>query len=165
MTLTLENSATSPAIFEPLVTRAEDGPWVELGDHRGRVLVSSRNNAEAFGLAHTIADFNGGVPPHIHDREDETFYIMKGRVEFGVGGETIVANAGDTVFAPRGIAHTWRCTSEAGAEFLILFTPGDNFESFIMEMAQQGIVPSDEASIEKLVALSEQYGIHMLPPA
>lgn len=163
-TMTAENNALSSiAEFAPLLVRGHEGQWFELGDHRGRILVSSRQNAEKFALSHAQADYNGGVPPHIHDREDETFYIMKGLIEFGVGDHLIVAGPGDTVFAPRGIPHTWRCVSPEGSDFLVLLTPGDNFEAFGMEMAHQQIVPSDPESIAKLVALSEQYGIHMLP--
>jgi len=50
----------------------------------------------------------GGPPPHIHHREDETFQILEGDYEFMVGGKTILAKQGTTLFAPRGVAHTYR---------------------------------------------------------
>jgi quercetin dioxygenase-like cupin family protein len=51
----------------------------------------------------------GGPPPHIHHREDETFQILEGDYEFMVGGKTVLAQPGTTLFAPRGIPHTYRC--------------------------------------------------------
>ena len=42
----------------------------------------------------------GGSPPHIHHREDETIQILEGEYEFMVGGKTILAKAGTTLFAP-----------------------------------------------------------------
>ncbi|HUA59502.1 MAG TPA: cupin domain-containing protein, partial [Verrucomicrobiae bacterium] len=50
----------------------------------------------------------GGPPPHIHRREDETFQILKGEYEWTVGGKSFLAKKGATIFAPRGIAHTYR---------------------------------------------------------
>src|SRR5947208_9196556 len=50
----------------------------------------------------------GGPPPHIHHREDETFQILEGEYEWTVGGKTFIAKKGATIFAPRGIPHTYR---------------------------------------------------------
>ena len=35
------------------------------------------------------------VPPHFHKRHAETFYVISGQVEWTVGGDTHVLNAGD----------------------------------------------------------------------
>jgi quercetin dioxygenase-like cupin family protein len=50
----------------------------------------------------------GGPPPHIHQREDETFQILEGDYEWTVGGKKFIAKKGATIFAPRGIMHTYR---------------------------------------------------------
>ena len=47
----------------------------------------------------------GGPPPHIHTREDETFYLLEGAVEFLLGETTITAGPGDFVNVPRGTVH------------------------------------------------------------
>jgi hypothetical protein len=67
------------------------------------------------------------------------------------------------VFAPRGLAHAWRCVSPGGGKALLAITPGDNFEAFAGEMARAGIIPSDPAAIARLAAIAERYGIEMLP--
>ena len=51
---------------------------------------------------------SGGPPPHIHHREDETFQVLEGEYEWTVGGKTFIAKPGATIFAPRGIPHTYR---------------------------------------------------------
>src|SRR4028119_2270429 len=118
---------TTLEALAPLYTAANAGEWFDLGDHRGRPLVSSAQSNGAFLLAETEVDFLGGVPPHIHTREEETFYILEGEFEIGIGDETILAAPGDTVFAPRDISHHWRCTSANGGRLLIFVTPGANF--------------------------------------
>lgn len=155
---------TLPTTSNPLVVHAGTGRYVDVGDHRGYFTVSAQTTGGALSIVETEVDPHGGVPPHIHRREDETFYILSGRFTFGIGEETIDAGPGDSVFAPRNLAHTWQCISAEGGRMLVLLTPGDNFEAFAIEMAEHGIVPSDPASLPKLLALAERYGIEMLPP-
>ena len=132
------------------------------------VKVSARHSAGDFALGETAVDPNGGVPLHIHTREDETFYILEGRFTIQVGEQIIDAGPGDTVFAPRGIAHSWYCVGETPGRFILLITPGANFEAFAMEMAQRGLIPAeamaDPVRAGEFILLSAQYGIQMLPP-
>ncbi len=152
---------------EPLVVPAGTGPFVELGDHRGYIILSARSTGGAFVLVDTQVDPGGNVPTHIHTREDETFYVLEGRFEFGVGAATFDGGTGNTVFAPRDLPHTWRCVGPEPGRVLILVSPGDNFEAFGIEMAQHGFVPSaamaDPAARAEFMALARCYGISMLP--
>jgi quercetin dioxygenase-like cupin family protein len=158
----------NPVAQSPLFVRAGAGHFADLGDHRGHIKISAEHTGGVFMLFETEADFNGGVPPHIHRLEDETFVILSGRIEFGIGDQVIEAGPGDTVFAPRNIAHTWRCTSPEGAKFLIWLTPGDNFQAFGLAMAQYGVAPKDAVADPELMrgflAITEKHGIEMLPP-
>ncbi|BDI30867.1 hypothetical protein CCAX7_29180 [Capsulimonas corticalis] len=142
------------------------GQFFDFGDHRGRVKVSAQATAGAFLFCEVEVDRGGGVPPHIHSREDETFYILEGRFAFQIGNETVIANPGDTVFAPRRVAHAWYCVSEGGGRATLLITPGANFEEFAGALADLNIVPKkammgEEAS--QFIRLSARYGIEMLP--
>lgn len=158
----------NPVPQSALLIRDGAGHFAEFGDHRGRIKISADHTEGVFMLIETEADFNGGVPPHIHRREDETFVMLSGRVEFGIGARTIEAGPGDTVFAPRNVAHTWRCTSPEGAKFLIWFTPGDNFQAFGLAMAARGVAPQDAMAdpvlMAEFMALAAKHGIEMIPP-
>ncbi|MCW3058285.1 MAG: cupin [Capsulimonas sp.] len=144
------------------------GPFFDMGDHRGRLKVGADATAGAFIFAEVHADQGGGVPPHIHSREDETFYILEGRFAFQIGDETVIANVGDTVFAPRRVAHAWFCVSPGGGRATMLITPGRNFEEFVTAMAQYGFVPKEAMSgpdAASFVRLAARHGIEMLPHA
>ena len=65
----------------------------------------------------------GGPPPHIHHREDETFQILEGDYEFMVGGKTILAKPGTTLFAPRGVPHTYRYLGQTPGRLMCVITP------------------------------------------
>jgi quercetin dioxygenase-like cupin family protein len=152
-------------LLTPHFCTANEGGWIELGDHRGRPIVASEHTAGSMVLAEVQADFLGGVPPHIHSAEDETFHILEGRFSIGIAKEALFAGPGDTVFAPRGISHTWRCMSEEGGRLLLLITPGENFERYIRKVAEHSAVPGDPSSMAAIVALSNAHGITMLPPS
>ena len=156
------------AAQSPLFVRAGAGHFADLGDHRGHIKISADHTEGAFMLMEIEADFNGGVPLHIHRLEDETFVMLSGCIEFGIGEQIIEAGPGDTVFGPRNVAHSWRCTSPEGAKFLIWITPGDNFQAFGLAMAQDGVAPKDAVADPELMrgflAITEKHGIEMLPP-
>ena len=71
----------------------------------------------------------GGPPPHIHHREDETFQILEGEYEWTVGGKTFVAQKGATIFAPRGVPHTYRYLGKTPGRLMCIITPA-GFEGF-----------------------------------
>jgi quercetin dioxygenase-like cupin family protein len=74
------------------------------------------------------------APPHVHDREDEGFWILEGDATFEVGGRTIAAGVGDYVFGPRGIPHRYTVGSE-GCRMLFILTPG-GFEELVRGMSE-----------------------------
>ena len=71
----------------------------------------------------------GGPPPHIHSREDETFQVLEGEYEFTVDGKSLVAKKGTTIFAPRGIPHTYRYLGQTPGRLMCVITPA-GFEEF-----------------------------------
>src|SRR5690349_17397796 len=57
-----------------------------------------------------------GPPPHKHEW-DEAFVIVKGEIEFGVGGETSIARPGTLVHLPAGTVH-WFRFGKGGGEMI-----------------------------------------------
>ena len=66
----------------------------------------------------------GGPPPHLHENEDESFYVLDGQFEILVGDELLRAGPGDYAFVPRGTVHRFANVGDAVGRLLILFTPG-----------------------------------------
>lgn len=63
------------------------------------------------------------APLHVHQRDDEGFWVLEGDVTFEVGGKTIPASAGDYVFGPRHIPHRFT-VGDAGCRMLFILVPG-----------------------------------------
>ena len=103
----------------------------------------------------------GGPPPHIHHREDETFQILEGDYEFTVGGKTILAKPGTTLFAPRGVAHTYRYLGLTPGKLMCIITPS-GFEGFFEEIG--ALTPQQQQDIPRVMEIAKQFGLEFLPP-
>jgi quercetin dioxygenase-like cupin family protein len=133
-------------------------------------LATGEQTGGAYFLADAVVPPGGGPPPHIHSREDESFYVLEGEVTFTVDGRDTVALAGTFVQAPRNIPHAFKNNTSTAARMLILCVPA-GFEKFMVEFATElpsrnapAVTPTEE-DIEKLIRLAPQYGITLLPPA
>lgn len=131
--------------------------------------LTSEDTGGAFALVEIVVGPGHGTPPHVHTREDETFVVLEGSVEFTVGGRTLTVGAGDTLFAPREVAHHFRNVTAHPARMLGLITPG-GFETFL-ERAGTRLAGPDEApappaddDIARVMALADDYGLNVLPP-
>ncbi|MGB7159189.1 MAG: cupin domain-containing protein [Tepidisphaeraceae bacterium] len=94
-----------------------------------------------------------GVPPHLHRREDETFYVVDGALEFLVGEERHVAPRGTTIYVPGGTFHGFRAIGDSAAQLLSIHTPA-GFEHFFSEMGGlnvHGAEPSEPSAIVKIL--------------
>ncbi len=112
---------------------------------------------------------HSGPPPHIHEREDETFYVLEGEFEFLAGDETIRASAGSVVYGPRGVIHTYRNVGDEVGRFLTVITPSglEDFFYEIGEAVEDPSAPPPEVTpekIEKLLAATPKYGLEIPPP-
>lgn len=103
----------------------------------------------------------GGPPPHIHHREDETFQILEGEYEWTVGGKTFVAQKGATIFAPRGIPHTYRYLGQTPGRLMCIITPA-GFEGFFEEIG--ALSPQQQQDIPRVIEIGNKYGLEILPP-
>ena len=103
----------------------------------------------------------GGPPPHIHHREDETFQILEGEYEFMVDGKTILAKQGATVFAPRGIPHTYRNAGPGEGRMVVTLTPS-GFEDFFLQIG--AMTPEEQQNIPRVIEIAKTFGLEFLPP-
>ena len=96
----------------------------------------------------------GGPPPHQHQNEDETFYVIEGEYELLIDGQWIKASAGDSFYRARGTVHTFRNCGATIGKMLVFVTPG-KFQSYLEEISPLS-VPDDMAT---LLEISSRYGI------
>ena len=130
--------------------------------------VSGDDAAGAFTLGEEIIPPQGGPPPHMHTREDETFYVLEGELEFVVGERNISATAGSVVYGPRGVLHSFRNVGSTPSRMAVIITPA-GLEKFFEEVGEPvtdlSSPPDGPPDIGRLVAVARKYGIEVPAPS
>ena len=145
---------------------------VRAGDDRrtGRLHVagaeiSVKISSEDTGGAYTV--FEGVLPPlsgpplHCHRSQDEWWYIVCGQFRFRVGEEIILASTGDTVFAPRGVPHTFQNIGEQDGVTLTTAVPG-GLDTFFEEL--DAAVPDGRVDLAAVQPIFEKHDMELLEP-
>ena len=116
----------------------------------GTLAVIKLSGAETNGGL-TVVDVTvppGAVtPPHVHHREEETFYLLEGSATFQIGERQIEAAPGDLLVGPRDVTHGFRAGPD-GARLLFLLTPS-GLEGLVREQSvpalTRSLPPADAA--------------------
>jgi mannose-6-phosphate isomerase-like protein (cupin superfamily) len=125
------------------------------------VKVTSAQTAGAFSLIEAVSPPQSGVPPHLHHREQETFYILEGSMEVQCAGKTFTAAKGATVVLPQGVPHSYRNPGNIPAKYLVLVQPA-GFEGFFAEAAK--LSADRPPDLAQLAAIGQKFGLELLPP-
>lgn len=136
------------------VPGVEDAVWILGG------LYSYKARGRDTGDAYSLFEVQGPVatPKHLHEAEDEAFFVAAGEVSFLVGDELVTGGPGTFALVPRGVPHGFRLES-ADARLLLLITPGDaGHESLFAEMgvpAERHVVPPPPTVPPDFLSLGE----------
>jgi mannose-6-phosphate isomerase-like protein (cupin superfamily) len=96
----------------------------------------------------------GGPPLHAHAREDESFFILDGRLSVSCGGEELEAGPRSFVFLPRGLPHTFD-SGGSPARLLLIATPG-GLDRYFAELSS-AIAGGAEGA--RLAEIRDRHGI------
>jgi mannose-6-phosphate isomerase-like protein (cupin superfamily) len=113
---------------------------------------SQRSTGGALSVFETA--IGAGPPLHVHDREDECFYVLGGELSVRCGDQGFTAAAGSFVFLPRGRPHRFWSTGQP-ARLLLIAVPGGIEDYF----RQINAAATDDAR-ERIGA---HYGIRVVP--
>lgn len=114
-----------------------------LGIHPNNLKVSSKDTNGQLSVFEYIGLGKVGPMLHIHFNQDEIFTIIEGEYKFVVGTETHILKAGETIFLPRNIAHTWIQLSDKG-KMIYFLQPAGKMEEFFSLMNSLKERPSKE---------------------
>lgn len=93
-----------------------------------------------------------GAPLHSH-KWDESFYVLKGRIEFACAGRTVVCVPGTLVHVPAGTVHGFRYGPGGGE--MLEFTGQGGLATRLFSALDSNI-PSGPPDIPTLLAVLEQ---------
>jgi quercetin dioxygenase-like cupin family protein len=120
----------------------------------------------ALSLIEQVIPAGLASPWHVHHNEDESFYVIEGKVTVVVADRAVTLGPGDYAFGPRGVPHGFRVDGTQAARMLLM-TTGGTFAEFIREMSEPAdATPSEprDPDMPKFIAAAEKYGMSILGP-
>ena len=121
---------TAPAAYE---LAADGGERVRFGEVEVLIKASAETTSGAFAIFEENEPVD--TPLHVHENEDELFYVLEGGHVFRVGDQEFQAGPGGLVFAPRGVPHAQRRVVPRTGRILVLASPA-GLEGFFRELAE-----------------------------
>ena len=100
-----------------------------------------------------------GPPPHNHPW-DESFYVIKGEIAFGIDGDEMNAVPGTLVHLPAGTTHLFRF-GKGGGEMLSM-TSREGASRMFTDMDRE--ISPDNPDLGKLVEVGRRHGLAVVPP-
>ncbi|CAN5733035.1 cupin domain-containing protein [soil metagenome] len=151
--------------FDARAVQSGEGKQVRIVQDTVRFVATGEQTGGAFSLFDNFTPPGGGIPPHFHTNEDESFWVIEGTFRFLLGDETVELGPGCFVQIPRGTVHSFENIGDETGRMLIQTTPG-GFDEFFAE-AGDPIVPDEELGppeVERVIAIAAEHGIEFLPP-
>ncbi|MFN3610274.1 MAG: cupin domain-containing protein [Hyphomonas sp.] len=127
-------SATPPQSFIVASSRDRAERPGQIGPDTNTVKVSARDTGGAFSLFEYTGRAEGGPPLHVHPDQDEIFFVQEGRYLFQCGPDRSTLEAGDMIFLPRSVPHTF-CQISPQGRLLYMYTPAGDMEAFFEALA------------------------------
>jgi quercetin dioxygenase-like cupin family protein len=90
---------------------------------------------DGISVLERLAPHGESPPLHVHRSEDEVFHVLRGELRVRADDVDSRIGAGESILAPKGVAHTYRVESPDGARWLLITTGGD-FERFMRAVSR-----------------------------
>jgi len=152
---------------EAVVVGPGEGTAIWFQGNRITLKATAASTGGAFGLVESMVAPGFSPPLHIHDREDETFWVLEGEVTIRCGDRTFRATAGAFALLPRGVPHTFVVEGDRPARMLGILTPGGG-EAFFAAGGRpaegDGFPPPAAPDIEQLRRAATQFGNRIVGP-
>ena len=100
------------------------------------LLATTDQTGGSLGMFRQTIAPNSGPPTHVHQTEDEFFYVVSGEFKVKLGDRVVSAPAQSVMFVPRGTPHTFQNVGAEPGVLIVGVTPG-GFEKMFEE--RQGV--------------------------
>ena len=132
-------------------------------------LATGEQTNNQFSLIYIEVHKGNEPPPHTHKNEDESYYILEGRIKFWVGDKVFEAGAGDFIHLPKNIPHRFELQSECVKELMWMTPSGlekwfwdNSAPSPEMKALPVATEPPPAEMISHFVKSLSEYGVEMV---
>ena len=132
---------------KPFVVRSGEarrgGVMLYKGKHPNNIIISKEDTGNVLSVFAYTGYNTIGPSLHLHLHQDEIFFVTDGKYRFVVGNETMDLAAGDTIFLPRAVPHSWIQLTDQGS-LVYAVQPAGTLEEFFIEMNELKGPPTEE---------------------
>jgi quercetin dioxygenase-like cupin family protein len=125
-----------------------------VGEHV--TVLASGEATESYEIFLQRGPEGSGPPPHSHPW-DESFFVTRGEIDFGIGDKTTTATAGTLVHLPAGTPH-WFRFGRGGAE-MVSMTSRLGASKMFADLARE--VAPENPDLDKLAEVGGRHGLKM----
>jgi mannose-6-phosphate isomerase-like protein (cupin superfamily) len=118
------------------------------------VKVASDETQGAYTVLELLLPPGAAAPLHVHQREDEIFYVIEGECAIRFEDQEQIASAGSVVRLPKGTAHAFGNPGTVPTRLLITAVPG-GLDRYFGELDALG----QGATREQVDAINQKYEI------
>ncbi|MDX1961863.1 MAG: quercetin 2,3-dioxygenase [Pirellulales bacterium] len=165
----LAQGADKPNSGIPKIVSKGDGTQVWAMGVLVTVMVTAADTGGAYSVFEDFIPPGAGPVPHTHTKEDETIFVLEGKLRAWLGGKQYDVKIGDFVHMPRGVQHYFKNVSDEPTRMLLTYTPG-GFEQWFLDIGKAATPDSKVApvitpdDITKAVAQAKKYGVQFTMP-
>lgn len=115
------------------------------------------SNAATQGYEITLQQGDEGMGPPLHSHDwDESFYVLKGQIEFSYANKTVMCLPGTLVHVPAGTVHGFRYGAGGGEMFELT---GQGSMATQMFTAFNKEIPPGPPNVPKVLEVLKQHGV------
>ncbi|RYZ51940.1 MAG: cupin domain-containing protein, partial [Chitinophagaceae bacterium] len=120
-----------------------------------RCVVSNKDSNGQLLMGTTMPNamkYKGGPPLHVHEHQEELFFVVSGEFLIQLGEDVFLAKAGDAGFVPRGVPHTFANPYEnnPGSLMSVHFPGSLEMEGYFKDIAKGNFPKETDADLKDL---------------
>jgi quercetin dioxygenase-like cupin family protein len=157
-----------PPVTRSVISSPDTQTAIWFLDALSQVRLSGEQTGGAFSVRDNLGRRGHASPVHVHDRDDETFFVLDGELRVLVGQEEHAAGPGTVAVLPRRLRHAY-VVSSATARFLTLHTPAASSSSQPRSASPPRLSrcppgPAGPPDLAALTRAAARHGITILAP-
>lgn len=165
------DGASRPAADRIKVVREADRESIWFLGNLNQILVDKNDSEGQVYIGVTHAPPLNEPPLHQHETDDEMMYLLEGEVTFWAGDVEATLQAGDFIYMPRGVPHTFQVSANTSAKWIDIMVP-TGFENVVRTVgvpalhrgSQEGFEMTEEIRTTLMQAMEDAQITFLGPP-
>ena len=137
-------------------TSGSNGEWLQTRPgERCLIRIPAADTEGAYSVVEIVVEAGDSTPVHVHQNEDEHFFILEGAARIAYGDKMFDAAAGETISLRKGVPHAWGNASASPLRMVVIVSPS-GCEGALPIIAKGGDID--------LMALAKNFNIRIVGP-